>query len=75
MYKSFKGTPINTLGFMSVSLLYCNHRNVSDTHAAIVRVIRTRTQAQLQCVKITSHLKIPVLITVKMATLVVETCG
>jgi hypothetical protein len=42
---------------MNVTLLHSNHQHVSATHVAIFRVVRTRTQLQLQCVASKQYLK------------------
>jgi hypothetical protein len=49
--------PKYAIGFKNIILLHSNHRHASTTHVAIFRVVRTRIQLQLQCVKIIPHLK------------------
>jgi hypothetical protein len=43
---------------MNVILPHSNHQHVLATHVAILRVVKTRIQIQLQCVKMTPQLKI-----------------
>jgi len=50
--------PTNAPEFMNVMLLRSNNLHISSTHVRIFRVIRTRSQIQLECVEIALKLKI-----------------
>ena len=48
----------NALWCMNVILLHGNHWHVSAIHVAIFRVVKTRIQLQLYCIKISPKVKV-----------------
>jgi hypothetical protein len=48
---------LNGFPFWLYAFIHSNHRQVSATYVAILRVVKTRIKINLQCIGITYHLK------------------